>query len=117
MSAFTSEHAIITTGKNLPLPRDQGLVRGECLPATTTVPGYLALLVHGHISCGGEFCFNSVHVVAGNFICTGIAYSFILFVLFCPCKNDGPHYVGCTVILSFFVFKSLAIGFAVTCAG
>ena len=106
MTAFTSKQAIITTGKNLPLPRDQGLVRGECLPATTAVPGYLALLVTGYISCGGEFCFNSVQVVAEIFTCTGIAYSFIFLFLFCPCKNDGPHYVGRTVILSFFVFKS-----------
>ena len=80
MTAFTSEHAIITTGENLPLHRDQGLVRGECLPATTTVPGYLPLLVIGRISCGGESYFNFVQVVVGNFICTGIAYSCIIFV-------------------------------------
>ena len=80
MTAFTSGHVIITTGKNQPLPRDQGLARGECLTAITTVPGYLALLVIGRISCGGESYFNSVLVAVGNFICIGIAYSCIIFV-------------------------------------
>ena len=41
-------------------------LRGECLPATTIVPGYLAFACHpGHSSCGGETCAYSVHVGTG----------------------------------------------------
>ena len=94
----------------IPLPRAQGLVKGECLPATTTVLSHLALLVTGRISCGGETCPYSVQVGTGIILhkycislwlfCPVFVFSFIfcdvrsntnitwLFVvLVCPCGD------------------------------
>ena len=65
MTAFMGGHVILTTGKNIPLPREQGLVKVENMPAITFVSCYLALLVTGYIVCGGESYFNSVQVVVG----------------------------------------------------
>ena len=81
VTAFMGGHAILTTGKNIPLPREQGLVKGECMPAITTVSGHLAPLVTGRISCGGETCTYSVQVGTGIF-CTSIAYHCGCFVPF-----------------------------------
>ena len=82
------------------------------------VSGYLALLVTGHSVCDGESCFKSVQLVAGilymHWYCLQL-YPFCFgFVLV---KNDGLHYVGVLSFCLFYVFKSLATVFAVTCAG